>query len=87
MCARVLEWAWSPVPFGHLRAVDGSEAIAIHGLALCQYEDSSQAYRFSCSSLWECEQDDAYESIEQAKDELPEQYRSVKALWQQSNPG
>ena len=50
--ARVLEWAWSEVPFGELRHNDGSPAAAIHGLAVCQYEGSLHVYRFSCNAHW-----------------------------------
>lgn len=80
--ARVLEWAWSDDPFGDLRYDDGLLAAAIHGLAVCQYDGSSDVYRFSCNAQWECEQDQVYESVQQAKSELPEQYCKTVAVWQ-----
>lgn len=79
--AVVLEWAWSDQPFGYLHASDGSGAIAIHGLAIARYSDSGELYRFSCNSSWETEQDSRYDSVESAKDLLPEQYREVPPMW------
>lgn len=79
--ALVLEWAWSEIPFGELRSNDGSAAVAIHGFALCRYEGSATVYRFSCNVNWETEQDADHSSIEQAKAELPAQYRRVPAQW------
>ena len=76
-----MEWAWSDVPFGDLRYEDSGVASVIHGLAICQYDNSTDFYRFSCNSRWECEQDQVYESIEQAKLELPEQYRHAVVVW------
>ena len=40
--ATVLEWAWSDVPFGY---VGGAAGVAVHGLAICQYEGSSKVVR------------------------------------------
>jgi hypothetical protein len=80
--ARVIAWAWSDVPFGVVQYEDGGRAVVVHGLAVCQYEGSTQIYRFSCNASWECEQDQTYESVVLAKSELPEQYRGVEALWQ-----
>jgi hypothetical protein len=79
--ALVLEWAWSDFPFGSLTYTDGSFAVAIHGLALCQYDGSSKIYRFSCDSQWECVQDDVYDSIATAKTNLPQQYRHAPIHW------
>ena len=79
--ARVLEWAWSEVPFGHVPSEAGAVATAIHGLALCQYPDSSVIYRFSCNARWETAQDADYASIDEAKALLPEQYRRAPANW------
>ncbi len=74
--AKVLIWAWSgSTPFGFVGDVE------IYGLAICQYENSDEVYRFSCDENWETQQDQVYDSIEQAKDYLPDQYRIVKANW------
>ena len=79
--ALVLEWAWSDVPFGNVRFTDGSIAAVIHGLALCQYDGSSEIYPFSCDIQWECQQDQVYDSIVTAKADLPEQYRHAPIHW------
>lgn len=79
--ARVLEWAWSDDPFGVVCASDGAEPIAIHGLAICRYDGCATVYRFSCDQRWECAADGDYESIDQAKARLPDQYRGVPAIW------
>jgi hypothetical protein len=76
--ARVLEWAWSETPFGEVGD------IAIHGLALCQYDGSTQVYRFSCDAAWSCQQDALYDSVEEAKQALPAQYRRVEAEWRKA---
>ena len=79
--ARVLEWAWSDLPFGALWDTRGQVVALIHGLALCRYEGAGEVYRFSCNADWECEQDQAYASLEQARQELPEPYRRVAVVW------
>jgi len=80
--AKVLEWAWSGnKPFGFVRYESGEVAAEIYGLAICSYSDSNKVYRFSCDSFWETEQDSDYESIEDAKDNLPIQYQEV-VNWQ-----
>ena len=73
--AVVMEWAWSDQPFG----VVGT--IHIHGLAICHYSDNSQIYRFSCNEHWETEQDADYDSVEDAKLYLPDQYRNAPINW------
>jgi hypothetical protein len=74
--ANVLEWAWSgSIPFGKVGETD------IFGLAICQYENSDEYYRFSCDKNWETEQDGLYDSVEEAKNCLPEQYKNVPANW------
>lgn len=56
--AKVLYWAWSgDQPFGWLGAESDPNAIAIFGLAIAQYDNSSVIYRFSCNENWETEQD------------------------------
>jgi len=79
--ALVLEWAWSDVPFGEVRFTDGTLAAVIHGLSLCRYGNDSNIYRFSCKSAWETAQDFDHDSVEEAKRDLPDQYRNVPAIW------
>ncbi len=79
--AKVIKWAWSgKEPFGYIDAGDGSK-IEIHGLAICQYEDSHSVYRFSCDENWEVQQDSLHDSIEDAVRQLPDQYQMVTANW------
>lgn len=82
--ARVLTWAWSELPFGHVASGDGAAPVAIHGLALCQYDGETAVYRFSCDAHWECMQDQRYDSQEEARAQLPAQYRAVGASWNQA---
>ena len=79
--ARVLAWAWSDLPFGHVAAEDGAAPIAIHGLAVCRYADEAQVYRFSCDAQWETLQDDVYASVDEAREQLPAQCRAVAVVW------
>jgi hypothetical protein len=82
--AKVLEWAWSGnKPFGFVWYESGDVAAEIYGLAICSYSDSNKVYRFSCDSVWEIEQDSDYESIADAKDNLPIQYQEVEVNWQE----
>ena len=81
--ANVLYWAWSEnQPFGYVANEDDSEKEAIYGLAICQYEGSNEVYRFSCNENWQTVQDGLYDSVDQAIEWLPEQYRNVPAIWQ-----
>lgn len=76
--ARVVEWAWSgDLPFGE---VPGAESPEIFGLAIATYDDC-EFYRFSCDRDWETQQDGLYDSIDEAKQQLPDQYRKVEANW------
>lgn len=79
--ARVLAWAWSEFPFGHVASDAAAAPIAIHGLALCQYAGESGVYRFSCDARWDSVQDERYASVEDARQQLPAQYRAVAATW------
>jgi len=80
--AKVLEWAWSGSKhFGFVNYQNGDVAATIYGLAICQYENSDKVYRFSCDKNWETEQDSEYDSIEEAKEELPQQYKVIQAQW------
>ena len=82
--ATVVEWAWSgDLPFGE---VPGSDSPWIHGLAIATY-DGKGFYRFSCDRHWEVQQDDVYESLEEAKQHLPQQYRNVDACWRRMGGG
>lgn len=76
--ARVIEWAWSgSAPFG---TVPGADPPEVFGLAIATYDDI-QFYRFSCDANWNTVQDGLYNSIAEAKAQLPEQYRNVEADW------
>ncbi len=81
--AIVLEWAWSgALPFGFIKYTETNDvASEIFGFAICQYPGSKTIYRFSCDKNWETEQDSDYSSIEDAKKNLPEQYKNVEAKW------
>ena len=82
--ARVLAWAWSDLPFGHVASdgIDtGASPIAIYGLALCQYAGETGVYRFSCDAQWDSVQDAPYASMDEARQQLPAQYRAVAATW------
>lgn len=75
--AKVLQWAWSGhYPFGLVNLHE------VYGLAICQYENSTTFYRFSCNKNWETLQDCPYDSIKEAVEQLPEQYCRVIANWQ-----
>ncbi|MCP4095030.1 MAG: hypothetical protein GY880_28225 [Planctomycetaceae bacterium] len=79
--ASVIEWAWSGTyPFGE---VPGAQSPEIFGLAIATY-DNIEFYRFSCDRNWNTVQDGLYDSIADAKAQLPDQYRNVDAHWQQS---
>lgn len=81
--AKVVLWAWSgEKPFGFipLTGATSNDPIAIHGLAICQYDDNT-IYRFSCDSEWEVRQDGFYDSIEEACARLPDQYKLGAAVW------
>ena len=80
--AKVLEWAWSGNnPFGVVHDRSGGVASEIYGLAICSYDNGNSVYRFSCDSKWETEQDSVYSTIEEAKRNLPDQYREVEPDW------
>jgi len=75
--AKVLEWAWSgDVPFGEVPGAD----MKIFGLAITTY-DRREYYRFACDRDWETQQDALYASNEDAKNQLPDQYRMVEVNW------
>jgi hypothetical protein len=50
-------------------------------LALCQYEGSSKIYRLSCNAAWESQQDQDFNSIAEAKLNLPIQHWNVRVVW------
>jgi hypothetical protein len=82
--AKVLLWAWSgEKPFGVVFNTFGEVYAEIFGLAICQYKDSDKIYRFSCDAEWETEQDSDYSSVEEAKENLPDQYKNIEVHWQQ----
>jgi len=79
--ALVICWAWSgEEPFGVIKSSNGSGDLQIFGLAICRYDDGL-IYRFSCDRNWEVEQDSDYETVEEAKDNLPSQYKNVPVKW------
>jgi len=81
--ARVIKWAWSgQEPFGFVDSDENTIRKEIYGLALCQYENTESIYRFSCDINWEVIQDSEYDSILDAIDQLPEQYKNVEPNWQ-----
>jgi len=76
--ARVIEWAWSGVvSFGE---VSGASTAEVFGLAIVTYDDV-KFYRFSCDNNWNTVQDGLYDSVDDAKARLPDQYCKVKAKW------
>jgi hypothetical protein len=80
--AKVLHWAWAgKKPFGIIYHSDDSLSAQVFGLAICQYENSDIIYRFSCDENWESVQDSDYNSVEEAKVHLPEQYKNVPINW------
>lgn len=81
--AKVVKWAWSGhKPFGFVGNEDGTESESIYGLAFCSYGDNEGIHRFSCDRNWEVVQDGYYNTIDQALDQLPDQYKNVEAVWQ-----
>ncbi|MEP6904105.1 MAG: hypothetical protein ABJA66_20470 [Actinomycetota bacterium] len=80
--AKVLYWAWSgSVPFGFVGDPKDPMASKIYGVAICQYENSNEFYRFSCDENWETQQDQVYDSVKLAIENLPDQYKNVSADW------
>lgn len=81
--ATVFTWAWSGQnPFGYMGGMNDPHSEAIYGLAICSYDGGKTFYRFSCDIQWQVVQDSFYDSIENAIDHLPEQYKNVAANWQ-----
>ena len=81
--AKVIEWAWSgATPFGVLRYSTGEVATEVFGLAICKYPDFDMIYRFSCDDNWETVQDCDYESMAEAKANLPLEYIGSEVVWQ-----
>ena len=80
--AKVLLWAKSEEkPFGLIENPDGTVAAEVFGLAICQDKNDSKIYRMSCNKKWEPEQDSHYDSIEQAIESIPAQYKSQEISW------
>ena len=81
--AKVIKWAWSGhKPFGFVGNEDNTERESIYGLAICSYGDDKGIYRFSCDRNWETIQDGFYDTVEEAIEQLPDQYKNVAADWQ-----
>ena len=65
--AEVILWAFDPrKPFFIMKYSDGTPNKPIHGFAICRYKGEKQYYRFSCDVLWNVENDQVYDSIEEA---------------------
>ena len=80
--ANVKFWSYSgDTPFFVMP--NGDSGIAINGLAICQYSESGEIYRFSCSESWEVENDSSYESIEEAMNSPSGQYKVELVKWLQ----
>ncbi|MGB8192789.1 MAG: hypothetical protein WCF67_12755 [Chitinophagaceae bacterium] len=80
--ARVIKWAWSgEKPFGFVGDENDPQKEEIYGLAICKYEDGDGIYRFSCGKDWETVQDGYYNTVAEALERLPEQYKNVTAHW------
>lgn len=81
--AHVRYWAWSgEIPFGFIESEDRSQRVAIYGLAICAYPEGQRVYRFSCDENWAVINDFDYDSVEEAVERLPQQYRSIEPIWQ-----
>lgn len=81
--AKVINWAWAgPEPFGFVGSSEDNNSIAIYGLAICIYEGSESVYRFSCDKNWETITDSDYNNVQEAINELPDQYKRTHANWQ-----
>lgn len=65
--AEVILWAFSsPIPFFIMKYSDGAPYKPIHGFAICRYKGEKQYYRFSCDIAWNVENDQVFDSIEDA---------------------
>ncbi len=81
--AKVIKCAWSgQKPFGFIANTDNKSQEEVFGFAICRYENSNNFYRFSCDKNWEVIQDAQYNSIEEAIELLPDQYKNVECNWQ-----
>lgn len=81
--AKVIKWAWSgEKPFGSLINTDHTDNEEVFGIAICSYDNSTNFYRFSCNKKWEVIQDSFYDSIDDAINFLPQQYKNVERHWQ-----
>jgi hypothetical protein len=80
--AKVNMWAWSGhKPFGFVGNDDDPKRDIIYGLAICSYGEKEGVYRFSCDINWLVIQDSLYETIEEAIQQLPDQYKNVDVNW------
>jgi hypothetical protein len=67
--------------FGFIKYIDNSiEAIQVKYLAICKYEKSDNIYLFLCDENMEVEQDDLFDSIEDAKKRATEM--NEKVVWE-----
>lgn len=67
--------------FGIVRCTDNSiEPISIKYLAICKYDKDETIYMFLCNKKMEVEQDNTYDSVDDAKKHAKEKNRRV--LWE-----
>ena len=65
--ADVILWAVSsPIPFFIMKYSDGTPHKPIYGFAICRYKGEKQYYKFSCDIMWNVENDQVFDSIEEA---------------------
>jgi len=65
--AEVILWAYHPQkPFFIMEYSDGRPYKPIHGFAICRYEGEKKYYKFSCDKVWNVENDQICDSIEEA---------------------
>ncbi|HKZ67022.1 MAG TPA: hypothetical protein VJ111_11720 [Chitinophagaceae bacterium] len=80
--AKVIKWAWSGrEPFGTIGNTNDDEKEEVFGLAVCKYDDSDNFYRFSCDKNCQVVNDALHNSIEDAIEFLPEQYKNAERNW------
>jgi hypothetical protein len=83
--AEVICWAWSGrEPFGIFPSASGllDDATYIFGLAACRSPAHGMIYLFSCDSQWKTVGDTMYDSVDDAIDDIPDQFKEVEAHWQ-----
>jgi hypothetical protein len=65
--ADVILWGFnSQKPFFNMEFSDGTPYKPIHGFAICRYKGEKHYYKFSCDITWNVENDQIFDSIEEA---------------------